>query len=90
MFLSVKMLVCSEPVSSSYGKLLLRKAVLDIFTPYVIITFAIKNLRSWRNWQTRTFEGRMVLPYGFKSHRPHHLFTRPYGLFFVLGMLLSI
>ena len=25
----------------------------------------------WRNWQTRTFEGRMVYPCGFKSHPSH-------------------
>ena len=29
-------------------------------------------LREWRNWQTRTFEGRVVLPYGFDSRFPHH------------------
>ena len=28
-------------------------------------------LREWRNWQTRTFEGRVVLPYGFNSRLPH-------------------
>ena len=28
-------------------------------------------MRKWRNWQTRTFEGRVVLPYGFKSRLPH-------------------
>ena len=28
-------------------------------------------LREWRNWQTRTFEGRVVLPYGFDSRFPH-------------------
>ena len=27
--------------------------------------------REWRNWQTRTFEGRVVLPYGFNSRLPH-------------------
>ena len=28
--------------------------------------------RSWRNRQTRTFEGRMVTPSEFKSRWPHH------------------
>ncbi len=27
--------------------------------------------REWRNWQTRTFEGRVVYPYGFKSRLSH-------------------
>ncbi len=27
--------------------------------------------REWRNWQTRTFEGRVVHPYGFKSRLSH-------------------
>ena len=31
-----------------------------------------KHLREWRNRQTRTFEGRVVTPYGFKSRFPHH------------------
>ena len=30
-----------------------------------------KKTREWRNWQTRTFEGRVVTPYGFKSRFPH-------------------
>ena len=28
-------------------------------------------VREWRNWQTRTFEGRVVYPYGFKSRLSH-------------------
>ena len=28
-------------------------------------------MREWRNRQTRTFEGRVVIPYGFKSHLSH-------------------
>ena len=27
--------------------------------------------REWRNWQTRTFEGRVDFPYGFKSRLSH-------------------
>ena len=30
-----------------------------------------KHLREWRNRQTRTFEGRVSLMYGFKSRFPH-------------------
>ena len=39
-------------------------------------------MREWRNWQTRTFEGRVVTPYGFKS-RLSHQEKRPFsnGLF---------
>ena len=32
-----------------------------------------KHLREWRNRQTRTFEGRVVIPYGFKSRLSHHI-----------------
>ena len=31
----------------------------------------IKPLREWRNRQTRTFEGRVISSYGFKSRFPH-------------------
>ena len=31
----------------------------------------IRLSREWRNWQTRTFEGRVVLPYGFDPRLPH-------------------
>ena len=27
--------------------------------------------REWRNWQTRTFEGRVIPSYGFKSRLSH-------------------
>ena len=30
-----------------------------------------KDTREWRNRQTRTFEGRVVIPYGFKSRLSH-------------------
>ena len=36
-------------------------------------------LREWRNWQTRTFEGRVVLPYGFNSRFPHQKRGFPLG-----------
>ena len=42
------------------------------------------NMRMWRNWQTRTFEGRVVFPYGFKSHHPHQNKRTPNGVLFVL------
>ena len=32
---------------------------------------AAADMREWRNWQTRTFEGRVVTPYGFKSRLSH-------------------
>ena len=31
-----------------------------------------QNMRRWRNWQTRTFEVRVVYPWGFKSPPSHH------------------
>ena len=39
----------------------------------IIITVAKeqRTLREWRNRQTRTFEGRVVIPYGFKSRLSH-------------------
>ena len=36
-------------------------------------------MRKWRNWQTRTFEGRVVLPYGFKSRFAHQTAEAPIG-----------
>ena len=33
-------------------------------------------MREWRNWQTRTFEGRVVTPYGFKSRFSHHSISK--------------
>ena len=42
------------------------------------------NMRMWRNWQTRTFEGRVVFPYGFKSHHPHQNKLTQNGVLFVL------
>ncbi len=30
-----------------------------------------QDMREWRNRQTRTFEGRVVIPYGFKSRLSH-------------------
>ncbi len=35
----------------------------------------LKVLREWRNRQTRTFEGRVSLMYGFKSRFPHQKST---------------
>ena len=40
-------------------------------------------LREWRNRQTRTFEGRVSLMYGFKSRFPHQQEGRPNGLPFL-------
>ena len=44
------------------------KKGLTFIKTYAIISTV---LREWRNWQTRTFEGRVVLPYGFNSRLPH-------------------
>ena len=41
-------------------------------------------MREWRNWQTRTFEGRVVTPYGFKSRFSHHNDTRKCVVFVLL------
>ena len=40
--------------------------------------------REWRNRQTRTFEGRVVIPYGFKSRLSHQnrVITFVIALFF--------
>ena len=44
---------------------------------------ATKYMREWRNWQTRTFEGRVVTPYGFKSRFSHQKYgIRKYAVFF--------
>ncbi len=42
-------------------------------TPSCIIPFVSFVAREWRNWQTRTFEGRVDFPYGFKSRLPHQI-----------------
>ena len=42
------------------------------------------NMREWRNWQTRTFEGRVVTPYGFKSRFSHQQKEEHYVLLFLL------
>ena len=39
-------------------------------------------MREWRNWQTRTFEGRVVTPYGFKSRFSHQKQETVYRLLF--------
>ncbi len=41
--------------------------------------------REWRNWQTRTFEGRVDFPYGFKSRLPHQHKRRPERGAFCVG-----
>ena len=47
--------------------LFLKKGLTNSTVFVIILLF----LREWRNWQTRTFEGRVVLPYGFKSRFAH-------------------
>ena len=50
------------------------------------------HMREWRNWQTRTFEGRVDSPYGFKSRFSHHkalvLKLMPF-LFFIFALSLK-
>ncbi len=44
----------------------------------VPIILIINDVRpGWRNWQTRTLEGRMGLPWGFKSPSRHQFYTTP-------------
>ncbi len=40
-------------------------------------------MREWRNWQTRTFEGRVVTPYGFKSRFSHQKALAKASAFFI-------
>ena len=43
-----------------------------VYNDYRCEDDSLYNTREWRNWQTRTFEGRVDLPYGFKSRFSHH------------------
>ncbi len=40
----------------------------------------IRNTRMWRNWYTRTFEGRVALPCEFESRHPHCLISEAIAL----------
>ena len=42
-----------------------------LLTNREIYSIMFKVMREWRNRQTRTFEGRVSLMYGFKSRFPH-------------------
>ena len=46
---------------------------IDAKFGYNIICSLNGHLREWRNRQTRTFEGRVVIPYGFKSRLSHQI-----------------
>ena len=63
------MLYFSEKIKSFSEK------VLTVPLHFAIISFVARNdelnMREWRNRQTRTFEGRVVIPYGFKSRLSH-------------------
>ena len=52
-----------------------KKKILGIFKKAIdkriSLCYNIKCSREWRNRQTRTFEGRVSLMYGFKSRFPH-------------------
>ncbi len=40
-------------------------------------------MHQWRNWQTRTFEGRVIYSYGFKSRLVHQADQlKAFGLFY--------
>lgn len=41
------------------------------FRPQKLHGLREQNMRGWRNWQTRTFEVRVVYPWGFKSPPSH-------------------
>lgn len=41
------------------------------FQPQELHGLRKQNMRGWRNWQTRTFEVRVVYPWGFKSPPSH-------------------
>ena len=50
------------------------KKCLTVPVSFVIMSLAFErttDMREWRNRQTRTFEGRVVIPYGFKSRLSH-------------------
>ena len=42
-------------------------------------------MREWRNRQPRTFEGRVVIPYGFKSRLSHQRGFRKESSFALCG-----
>ncbi len=39
----------------------------------MLYSISSKQERMWRNWYTRTFEGRVALPCEFESRHPHFL-----------------
>ena len=41
------------------------------FSPQMSAGLREQNMRGWRNWQTRTFEVRVVYPWGFESPPSH-------------------
>ena len=60
---------------------------IDAKFGYNIICSLNGHLREWRNRQTRTFEGRVVIPYGFKSRLSHQIKkSRNSGSFFFAGL----
>ncbi len=44
-----------------------------MLTNYICSGIVYEHSREWRNRQTRTFEGRVVIPYGFKSRLSHQI-----------------
>ena len=52
-------------------KINFKKILKNMLTKGICGGIVYKHLREWRNRQTRTFEGRVVIPYGFKSRLSH-------------------
>ena len=74
------MKISKEKVFSQKG---LDKSCILMYN--IRVAKATRLMREWRNWQTRTFEGRVDSPYGFKS-RFSHQYKHPKGcLLFICG-----
>ena len=61
----------SNPLSPTKFNLIFDRSAFVLIHSHCEIYFI---LRMCWNWQTGTFEGRVFLTYGFKSHHSHHFF----------------
>jgi hypothetical protein len=50
-----------------------------LFIPSRRAMMKAAQMRMWRNWYTRTFEGRVALPCEFESRHPHLIFKPEKG-----------
>ena len=58
--------------SKKFKKFLKKCLTQPIYFAIMSLAFErTTDMREWRNRQTRTFEGRVVIPYGFKSRLSH-------------------